>query len=100
MLLVSLNCVCLDGGVIKSVVRPFLCASVAVCPFHLISGLIYASPDFMLHPIFWLEFLFSPFCVLLAYPRSRSPLCLLVKKLPEVVLGSWFQSRQYNSPVP
>ena len=43
-----------------------------------------------LHPIFWLEFLFSPFCVLLAYPRSRSPLCLLVNKLPEVVLGSWF----------
>ena len=41
-----------------------------------------------LHPIFWLEFLFSPFCVLLAYPRSRSPLCLLVNKLPEVVLGS------------
>lgn len=50
------------------------------------------------HPIFWLQFLFSPFCVFLdvffqshlarAYPRSNSLLVFSSKQVTEVVLGS------------
>ena len=41
-----------------------------------------------LDPIFWLEFLFSPFCVLLACPRSRSFLVSSGKQVTRS--GSWF----------